>query len=101
VSFSVSGPVRSRAGAKPRVLLVEDHRGVLDTVSGLLADDFDVVGVATDGSQALQAARQVTPDAIVLDVGMPGLDGFQTAEGCGSLPISRQRWPIREQQSSI
>jgi Response regulator receiver domain len=63
---------------------VDDHRGVLDTVSGLLADDFDVVGVATDGSQALQAAHQVTPDAIVLDVGMPGLDGFQTAEGATS-----------------
>jgi CheY-like chemotaxis protein len=44
----------------------------------MLADDFDVVGVATDGSQALQTARRVDPDVIVLDVDMPGLDGFQT-----------------------
>ena len=43
----------------------------------MLADDFDVVGVATDGSQALQTARRVDPDVIVLDVDMPGLDGFQ------------------------
>lgn len=44
----------------------------------MLADDFDVVGVATDGRQALQTARRADPDVIVLDVDMPGLDGFQT-----------------------
>jgi CheY-like chemotaxis protein len=68
----------SDAGRRPRVLLVDDHRQVLDTVSGMLSDDFDVVGVATDGTQALDTARQVHPDVIVLDVDMPGLDGFQT-----------------------
>ena len=57
---------------------MDDHRQVLDAVSALLSDDFDVVGVATDGTQALETARQVHPDVIVLDVDMPGLDGFQT-----------------------
>ena len=70
--------VRSSGVAKPKVLLVDDHRGVLDRVSALLAGDFDVAGVATDGRQALDTARQVSPDLIVLDVNMPGLDGFQT-----------------------
>jgi DNA-binding NarL/FixJ family response regulator len=44
----------------------------------LAEDNFDVVGVATDGIQAIEKARQVDPDVIVLDVDMPRLDGFQT-----------------------
>ena len=70
--------VRSSGAPKPRVLLVDDHPGVLDGVSALLADDFDVAGLATDGRQALDLARQIDPDVIVLDINMPGLDGFQT-----------------------
>jgi CheY-like chemotaxis protein len=69
---------RSSTGVRPRVVLVDDHSHVLDRVFTMLADDFDVVGVATDGRQALQTARRADPDVIVLDVDMPGLDGFQT-----------------------
>ena len=69
--------LRAEAG-KPRVLLVDDHRGVLDRVSAVLADDFDVAGLATDGSQAVDLASRVAPDIIVLDVNMPGLDGYRT-----------------------
>jgi DNA-binding NarL/FixJ family response regulator len=63
---------------RPRVLLVDDHRQFLDALSAMLADDFDVVGAATDGSQALDIAARLDPEVIVLDVEMPGLDGFQT-----------------------
>jgi CheY-like chemotaxis protein len=63
---------------RPRVLLVDDHRPVLDTVARILAAGFEVVGTATDGYQAVEAARRTVPDVIVLDVEMPGLDGFQT-----------------------
>src|SRR5215218_123302 len=70
--------VRPGGAPKPRVLLVDDHREVLDRVSALLADDFDVAGRATGGRQALELARQLDPDVIVLDINMPGLDGFQT-----------------------
>jgi CheY-like chemotaxis protein len=59
-------------------LIVDDHRGVLDSVSAMLAVDFDVAGVAVDGRQALDVAQRVDPDLIVLDINMPGLDGFQT-----------------------
>ena len=44
----------------------------------MLADDFDVVGTAADGAQALVTAGRVHPDVIVLDIEMPGLNGFQT-----------------------
>jgi DNA-binding response OmpR family regulator len=58
-------------------VLVDDHRGLLDRVSSLLSDDFDVAGVFTDSRQAIDAAPALDPDIIVLDINMPGLDGFQ------------------------
>jgi CheY-like chemotaxis protein len=63
---------------KPRVLLVDDHQGVLDRVSSMLTDTFDVVGTATDGRHAPEVARRLDPDVIVLDINMPGVDGFET-----------------------
>jgi DNA-binding NarL/FixJ family response regulator len=73
-------PLSSRpaGGAKPRVLLVDDHRGVLEHLTRMLSPAFTVAGVATDGLQALEAVSRLAPDAIVLDINMPGLDGFQT-----------------------
>jgi CheY-like chemotaxis protein len=69
------------------VLLVDDHRGVLDRVSSLLSDDFDVVGLFTDGGQAVDAAPTLAPDVIVLDINMPGLDGFNAA---GAIALENQ-----------
>ena len=74
----VSPPPPFNARRKPKVLLVDDHRQVLEMVAALLSQDSDVVGVASSATQALARARQVTPDVIVMDVEMPGLDGFQT-----------------------
>ena len=45
----------------------------------MLAFDFDVAALATDGDQAIEEARRVEPDIVVLDITMPGLDGFQAA----------------------
>ena len=69
---------RTHPEGRPRVLVVDDHRPILDTVSAILADDFDVVGTATDGRQAIEMASELEPDVVVLDVQMPGFDGFQT-----------------------
>lgn len=73
------------------MLLVDDHRGVLDRVSTLLSDRFDVVATATDGRQALDSVRDVDPDAIVLDINMPGFDGFQTMR---ALERAQSRAPV-------
>jgi|RhiMethySRZTD1v2_1073278.scaffolds.fasta_scaffold05198_20 CheY-like chemotaxis protein len=70
---------RAARGAKPRLLLVDDHQAVLDRMSALLADDFEVAGAASSGRHALELARQIDPDLIVLDINMPGFDGFQTS----------------------
>jgi len=65
------------------VLLVDDQRGVLDRVSAMLVPEFDVVGCETDGRQALQTAARVRPDVIVLDIDLPGLNGFETMRALG------------------
>jgi len=66
------------SGSKPRVLLVDDHRTVLERVSEILSDDFDLAGLATDGRQGVDTAAQSNPDVIVLDINMPVMDGFET-----------------------
>src|SRR5262245_22953587 len=71
--------LQKAAPAKPKVLLVDDHPEVLRSISRMLAFDFEIAALATDGAQALEESRRVEPDVVVLDITMPGLDGFQTA----------------------
>jgi DNA-binding NarL/FixJ family response regulator len=66
--------------ARPRILLADDHSAFLESVTRLLAAHFDIVALAGDGRQALDLARRLRPDVVVLDVSMPELDGFQTLE---------------------
>ncbi|WP_037497865.1 LytR/AlgR family response regulator transcription factor [Solirubrobacter soli] len=63
-----------------RVLIVDDHAPFRAAARALLtAEGYDVVGEAADGETALRAAGQLTPDAILLDVQLPGIDGFEVA----------------------
>ena len=62
-----------------RVLLADDHKAMLDRVADLLADDCDVIGTAIDGRQALDAAMELKPDVLVLDISMPVMNGIETA----------------------
>jgi DNA-binding NarL/FixJ family response regulator len=61
---------------KPRVLLADDHKIVLQGLRGLLADEFDLVGEAANGQQLIERARELSPDVIVADVSMPLLNGI-------------------------
>ena len=70
---------RRSVHVKPRLLFADDHPAILHRVATLLGDDFDVAGTASDGWQAIDLARQLDPDVIVLDINMPGLNGFQTS----------------------
>ena len=62
------------------VLLVDDHRLVLAGLAGLVdqAEDLRVVGLASDGEQALEVSAQTSPDVVLMDLSMPGMDGIAT-----------------------
>jgi two-component system nitrate/nitrite response regulator NarL len=65
-----------------RVLVVDDHplfrRGVVLSLNA--SADFIVVGEAGSGEQALELARELLPDVVLLDISMPGWSGLVTAE---------------------
>src|SRR3954469_9276303 len=62
------------------VLLVDDHSGFRELARTLLEDGgYAVVGEAGDGASALRAARALHPDAVLLDVHLPGMDGCAVA----------------------
>jgi DNA-binding NarL/FixJ family response regulator len=73
-------PLTIPGPSRPRVLLADDHLQVLDSVSSFLSTDFEVVATASDGREAVDLALRLEPDIAVLDMAMPGLDGFQTVE---------------------
>ena len=61
-----------------RILVVEDDAAVRDSLARTLRFEGHQVEIAADGVEALDAVRTAEPDAMILDVGMPRLDGLQT-----------------------
>lgn len=63
------------------VLIVDDHPSFRLSARRMLeADGFTVVGEAADGEAAIAAARELSPDLVLLDVQLPDLNGFEVAE---------------------
>jgi DNA-binding NarL/FixJ family response regulator len=64
---------------KLRILLADDHKIVRDGLRNLLEKDPEivVVGEAEDGREALQLARRLSPDVVVMDIAMPDLNGIE------------------------
>ncbi|GBC87377.1 Transcriptional regulatory protein DegU [bacterium HR12] len=68
-----------RTATRVRVLVVDDNAGFRDSLVSLLATgDFDVVGEAGSGPEALDLVERVRPDVVLMDVRMPGMDGIET-----------------------
>lgn len=60
-----------------RVLLAEDHAPTAEQLRSLLRPYFDVIALVADGRALVSAAERLTPDVIVSDISMPGLDGIE------------------------
>jgi two-component system, OmpR family, response regulator MprA len=74
-----------------RVLVVDDDRAVRDALRRVLTlDGYEVQG-AEGGAEAIEAVAQAVPDAVVLDIGMPGIDGLEV---CERLRLLGNRVPI-------
>jgi DNA-binding NarL/FixJ family response regulator len=73
-----------------RVLIGDDHALVAQAIQHLLEPEFEVLGVVHDGRQLIDAAERLHPDVVLVDIGMPKLNGLDAAERiCRSLPATR------------
>jgi DNA-binding NarL/FixJ family response regulator len=70
-----------------RVLIVDDHDGFRAAATSLLTtSDFEVVGSVADGESVVAAVHSLTPDVVLVDVQLPGIDGVEVAEILHRLP---------------
>jgi DNA-binding NarL/FixJ family response regulator len=60
-------------------MIADDHRMLADAFGRILGEEYEVVGTAADGRELLELARELRPDAIVLDISMPRLNGIDAA----------------------
>lgn len=72
----------SNTSNKIRVLIVDDHQVVREGLSSVLKtkDNIDVVGLAVNGRDAVEKARRLVPDVVLMDISMPGMDGVEATQ---------------------
>ncbi|MGB6487459.1 MAG: response regulator [Steroidobacteraceae bacterium] len=74
---------------KRRLLVVDDNRDAAESMSMLLQMWGHEVVFAYDGPSALETAEQWQPEAVFLDIGLPGMDGYEVAERLRELPHAK------------
>jgi DNA-binding NarL/FixJ family response regulator len=65
---------------RTRIILADDHQMLLDAIKNLLQPEFEVVATFSDGQALLTGAAELNPDLIVLDIGMPQLNGLSAGQ---------------------
>lgn len=66
--------------SRPRILIADDHTLVADAFKKMLAAEFDVVATVHDGRNLIGVAHKLQPDVILVDIGMPVLNGLDAAQ---------------------
>src|SRR5579884_3869075 len=75
-------------GVATRLLIVDDHAGFRQFARMMLScEGFEVTDAVADGESALDAVREQHPDVVLLDVQLPGIDGFEVAERLAAGPV--------------
>ena len=72
-------PLRGLLMSQARALLADDNPAILEKVASRLASKFDVVAAVHNGQEAWDAAAQLDPDVVVLDISIPVWDGIKAA----------------------
>lgn len=76
---------------RPRVLVADDHQGVVKALSRLLSFECDVVGTVADGSEVVEAAARLQPVVVVVDVNLPNVNGLDV---CREITTNNPRAPV-------
>ena len=75
----------------PSILIVDDEPSILQSLSGLLADEGFEIKTATNGYEGLKIIEEGSPDLVLLDIWMPGIDGIETLKeikkNCPTIPV--------------
>jgi|SRR6516225_1716410 DNA-binding NarL/FixJ family response regulator len=75
---------------RPRILLADDHVLITDAYKKLLEPEFQVIGTTTDGKNLISAAMQLSPDLIIVDLGLPIMSGVDAGRHLKALcPATR------------
>jgi DNA-binding NarL/FixJ family response regulator len=78
--MAAADPVCHHSSVPMSVLIVDDHPSFRATARALLEEEgFEVVGEAENGVHAIEAAKRLHPDLVLLDVQLPDFDGFEVA----------------------
>jgi two-component system, OmpR family, response regulator len=93
VDSSLTAKTKQTSGGLPlglRVLVVEDYPDTATSTALLLKLFGHEVDVAGDGPTALRAAAAFPPDVVLLDIGLPGMDGYEVARRLRGQPLARR-----------
>jgi DNA-binding NarL/FixJ family response regulator len=70
---------RESQDRRPRVLIADDHALLAEGLARILGQEYRVIGISADGRRLVSDALQMKPDAVVLDIAMPELNGLEAA----------------------